>query len=63
MLEQSISIFIREKFEGKEVELKYCSTEDMVADFFTKPIPRDKFQKCCEGVGLREYIQSESVGM
>ena len=52
--------FIRDKVEDKEVELKYCNTGDMVADFLMKAIPKEKFQKCRNGVGLRTYIQSGS---
>ena len=30
--------FVREKTQDGAVELKYCPTNDMVADIFTKPL-------------------------
>ena len=36
---------MREKVENKEIELIYCSTQDMIADIFTKPLQRILFQK------------------
>lgn len=32
-------------YNRKEFEVKRCSSEDMQADFLTKPLPRDKFIK------------------
>jgi len=37
--------FIRERVEQHEVELKYVSTKDMLADVFTKALPRETFEK------------------
>ena len=34
--------FIREKVENKEVEVIYCRTEDMIADYLTKGISKKK---------------------
>lgn len=36
--------FIREKFEEGLFDLQYISTHDMVADVFTKPLARDRFE-------------------
>ncbi|BBG94392.1 NAD(P)-binding Rossmann-fold superfamily protein [Prunus dulcis] len=36
--------FLREVSANKEVELKYCKTEEQIADIFTKAIPRPKFK-------------------
>jgi hypothetical protein len=33
--------FIRELVENSEVDLKFCSTKDMAAEIFTKPLARD----------------------
>ena len=30
--------FIKDKADRKELSIKYCPTDDMVADFFTKPL-------------------------
>jgi hypothetical protein len=39
------SHFIRDRINAKEVELVYISTEDQIADIFTKSLPRNAFQK------------------
>jgi hypothetical protein len=44
--------FARERVARKEVSFVYCKTGDMIADCLTKPLPRDKLLKCCEGMGL-----------
>jgi hypothetical protein len=44
--------FARERVARKEVSFVFCKTEDMIADCLTKPLPRDKLSKCCEGMGL-----------
>jgi hypothetical protein len=35
--------FLRELIANHEIDLVYCSTDDQVADIFTKPLPREKF--------------------
>ena len=37
--------FIRAELDGGRVEVKYCPTEDMVADIMTKPATRHKLEK------------------
>lgn len=55
--------FIREKLEGNEISLKYCPTEDMVADVLTKALAKDRHQRLAKAMGLRDgnYSQSGSV--
>ena len=45
--------FIRENVAQKKVIPKYISTQQMVADPFTKPIPRDVFLTHVKSLGLR----------
>jgi hypothetical protein len=44
--------FIRERVENSEVDLRFCSTKDMVADIFTKPLPRELFEKFRSALGV-----------
>ena len=37
--------YIREKIINGEIVVKYLSTEEMVADIFTKPLDKVKFVK------------------
>nr|KYP52896.1 Retrovirus-related Pol polyprotein from transposon TNT 1-94 [Cajanus cajan] len=37
--------FIREAETTKQIQLEYCSTENQVADIFTKALPRAKFEQ------------------
>ena len=55
--------FIREKLENQEICLKYCPTEDMIADMLTKPLAKDKHQTLTKAMGLEafDYSQSGSV--
>ena len=44
--------FARERVARRELEYSYISTHDMLADMFTKPVPGNKLQICCEGIGV-----------
>ena len=37
--------FIRDKVENGELLLKYCPTNDMIADMLTKALPKTLFEK------------------
>ena len=37
--------FIRDKVENGELILKYCPSNDMIADMLTKALPRTLFEK------------------
>ena len=41
--------FIRDRVQSDEVDIKYCPTEEMVADYFTKPLQGALF--CNSGTG------------
>ncbi|KAG0563116.1 hypothetical protein M758_8G005100 [Ceratodon purpureus] len=57
--------FIREKLESSEISLRYCPTEDMVADVLTKALAKERHHRLAKAMGLREgnYSQSGSVGV
>ena len=44
--------FIREFVQGGTINLTYCPTSDMLADIFTKPLPKTQFEKLRENLGL-----------
>lgn len=37
--------FVTDRIQGGELTVKYCPTEEMVADFFTKPLQGHQFRK------------------
>ncbi len=45
--------FARERVARKDVEFTYIRTDDMLADMFTKPVPGNKLQLCCDGIGVK----------
>ena len=45
--------FIREQVKGGAVELKYCPTEEMVADMLTIGLPQVKFAKLRHMAGVQ----------
>lgn len=44
--------FVREKVQSKEIHLVYCNTRDNVANIFTKPLGRIKFEMFREMLGI-----------
>ena len=48
--------FIKDKIQKDEIELEYCPTENMIADFFTKPLQGQQFRCLREVVmGAKHY--------
>ncbi len=45
--------FARERVARKDVEFTYIRTDAMLADMFTKPVPGNKLQLCCDGIGVK----------
>ncbi|KAK4398434.1 Retrovirus-related Pol polyprotein from transposon TNT 1-94 [Sesamum angolense] len=43
---------LREATTRGEIELKYCSTEEQLADIFTKALPRNKFEELRMKIGV-----------
>jgi KUP system potassium uptake protein len=44
--------FIREAIQERNISLEYCPTEDMLADLLTKPIPKARFKKLRDEMGM-----------
>ena len=44
--------FIRDLVSSNKIVLKYCPTNDMLADIFTKPVTPEKFSKLRENLGM-----------
>jgi len=44
--------FIYKKIKCHEVRLDYVSTKNMLADIFTKALPREVFKKFCTQLGV-----------
>ncbi len=55
--------FIQEKLESGEIGLKYCPTQDMVADVLTKALAKERHQNLTRsmGLGVLDYLQNGSV--
>ena len=51
--------FLRETTTNKDIELKYCNTENQVADIFTKALPRAKFEQLRNILGISEISIKE----
>ena len=52
--------FISEKLENQEICLKYCPTEDMIADVLTKALANDRHQTLTKAMGLEAFNYSHS---
>eukprot|EP00957_Ditylum_brightwellii_P094874 7225568-Ditylum_brightwellii.AAC.1 len=39
-----------EKNESREVEVKHCGAQEMIADYFTKPLQDHLFHKFCKAI-------------
>ena len=44
--------FVREKFERGEIDIDYICSEYQLADILTKALPRDRFSKLRELIGI-----------
>ena len=51
--------FIREAETTKQIQLEYCTTEDQVADIFTKALPRAKFEELRTKLGITKICIKE----
>ena len=46
--------FVRERVASEDIEVIYCPTDEMVADAMTKALPKEKFLKFREIMGIDE---------
>ncbi|XP_057836570.1 secreted RxLR effector protein 161-like [Cryptomeria japonica] len=44
--------FLREQVSDQQVKLEYVSTKDQLADIFTKPLPKDTFERIRQQLGV-----------
>ena len=51
--------FIREQVSNGKICLKYCPTEDILADLFTKGIRSEKFERLRRLCGMCNQVSSE----
>ena len=45
--------FVREKIASNIIGLKYCKSENMVADILTKGLGRTKFEELRDRIGMK----------
>lgn len=45
--------FVRDQIFKGSIAVKYCPTENMIADMFTKALSKDRFIKLCYMIGMR----------
>ena len=55
--------FARERVARREVGFSYISTNLMLADMFTKPVPSSKLLSCREGIGAGKHSRRDCVGV
>ena len=46
--------YIRDQVKDGVVDIRYCNTEEMLADMFTKGLSGEKFQLLRQGIGVQE---------
>lgn len=52
--------FIREVQQSNEVMLIHCSSEEQLADIFTKPLPKERFETLRQMIGIcRQNVKEE----
>ncbi|SGY12569.1 BQ5605_C011g06542 [Microbotryum silenes-dioicae] len=55
--------FVWEHIQNGEISVTYIPTHDMVADIFTKPLPRAIFQRNCDAIGVWRISGQEQGGV
>lgn len=49
--------FIREKYEDGVFQLQYKETKDQLADIFTKPLPKERFEMIRSAMNIHNWFQ------
>ena len=44
--------YVRDQCKNNVIQLKYCPTNDMIADIFTKGLNQDKFKRLRQMLGI-----------
>lgn len=52
-------LYIREQVHSGAVELKYCPTNEMIADMLTKGLHREQFEKLWKMAGVKAMPHSD----
>ena len=52
--------FIHEAVEDSKIQVKYILMDNNISDIFTKPLPRPKFAKFVESLGLRRSDDTQT---
>ena len=50
--------FIRDHVEKGTIDVKYCPTENMLADLMTKGLPRERHERLLRSMGIGSYEQT-----
>ncbi|XP_051196547.1 uncharacterized mitochondrial protein AtMg00810-like [Lolium perenne] len=51
--------FVRERVAKRQLQIKFISSKDQVADIFTKPLPLPAFEACRRNLNLMEPVEIE----
>ena len=50
--------FVRERVSQKQLQIKFISSKDQLADIFTKPLPLPQFEACRRNLTLLSSLES-----
>jgi hypothetical protein len=50
--------FVRERVARRQLQIKFISSKDQLADIFTKPLPLPQFEACRRNLTLLDSLQS-----
>ena len=48
--------YVRERLSAGEISLAYVPTQDNIADLFTNPLPREKFEAFRKALRLLPFV-------